>query len=304
MVAKQEAPPPLDGALPSQERTDGQRSAWGLTLRSITENRLAVLGLAIIGFFVVFCWIGPHIYHTNQSAVGFDTNLPPSAAHPLGTDASGFDELGRLMVGGQAALEIGFAAALIAIVIGTLWGAVAGVAGGIAGGALMRIVDALLSIPALFIVLIVATRYSASVISLSVIIGIFSWLVPARLVRAEVLSLRTRDFVAAATVMGASRWRLIVKHLIPNTFGVVIVNVTFQIADAILAVAALGFLGFGLHYPRVSWGDMLSNGVDYLLDGYWWEIYPVGACLILVVMACNFIGDGLRDAVDARLRRQ
>lgn len=305
MVANREKQSPLDSARPSHGGAVEQASlARRLAFRSFIENRFAVLGLAIVVFFVLFCWIGPLIYRTNQSAVGFDTNLAPSGTHPLGTDASGFDELGRLMVGGQAALEIGFAAALIATVIGTLWGAVAGLAGGILGGIMMRVVDALLSIPSLFIVLVVATRYSASVLSLSVIIGIFSWLVPARLVRAEVLSLRVRDFVAAARVMGASQWRLIVKHLIPNTLGVVIVNVTFQVADAILAVAALGFLGFGLHYPQVSWGDMLSNGVNYLLDGYWWQIYPVGGCLILVVMACNFMGDGLRDAVDVRLRRR
>jgi ABC-type dipeptide/oligopeptide/nickel transport system permease subunit len=113
-----------------------------------------------------------------------------------------------------------------------------------------------------------------------------------------------RDFVAAARVMGAGRWRLVSRHLIPNALGTVVVNVTFQVADAILAVAALGFLGFGLSYPRVSWGDMLSDGINYLLDGYWWLIYPVGICLILVVMAANFIGDGLRDAVDVRLRRR
>ena len=169
---------------------------------------------------------------------------------------------------------------------------------------MMRVVDVFLSIPGLFIVLIVAVRYGASVLSLSLIIGGFSWLVPARLIRGEVLSLRERDFVSAARVAGSTQWRLVRRHLLPNALGVVIVNVTFQVADAILLIASLGFLGFGLHWPHQDWGDLLSNGVGYLQDGYWWQIYPVGACIVLVVMACNLIGDALRDSLDVRLRRR
>ncbi len=208
------------------------------------------------------------------------------------------------MKGGQAALEVGFFAAFIGIVIGMLWGAIAGLAGGILDSAMMRVVDVFLSIPFLFIVLIVAVRYGASVLGLSLIIGAFTWLVPARLVRGEVLTLRTRDFVSAARSAGSGRWRLINRHLIPNALGVIIVNVTFNVADAILAVAALGFLGFGLNYPTQDWGDMLSKGVSYMQDGYWWLVYPVGASIVLVVMACNLIGDALRDSLDVRLRRR
>jgi peptide/nickel transport system permease protein len=161
-----------------------------------------------------------------------------------------------------------------------------------------------LSVPFLFIALIVAVRYGVSVLSLSLLIGGFSWLVPARLVRGEVLTLRVRDFVAAARVAGAGQARLIRRHLLPNALGVVIVNVTFQVADAILAIAFLGFLGFGLQWPHQDWGDLLSNGVGYLQDGYWWQIWPVGACIVLVVMACNLIGDAARDSLDVRLRRR
>ena len=196
------------------------------------------------------------------------------------------------------------AAAFIGIVIGMLWGAIAGLAGGILDSAMMRVVDVFLSIPFLFIVLIVAVRYGASVLGLSLIIGAFTWLVPARLVRGEVLTLRTRDFVSAARTAGSGRWRLIRRHLLPNALGVIVVNVTFNVADAILAVAALGFLGFGLHYPNQDWGDMLSNGIQYMQDGYWWLVYPVGASIVLVVMACNLIGDALRDSLDVRLRRR
>jgi peptide/nickel transport system permease protein len=281
------------------------QSGWRLALREFMQNRLAVVGLAVLAFFVVFSFAGPLIYHGNYLTSNLlATNLPPGAGHPLGTNNQGYDELALIMNGGQAALEVGFFAATIAITIGTLWGAVSGLLGGFVDSALMRVVDVFLAIPFLFIVLIVAVRYGASVLSLSLIIGGFSWLVPARLVRGEVLSLRERDFVSAARVAGSGQWRLISRHLLPNAFGVVIVNVTFQVADAILAIAALGFLGFGLHWPHQDWGDLLSNGVSYMQDGYWWQIYPVGACIVLVVMACNLVGDALRDSLDVRLRRR
>jgi ABC-type dipeptide/oligopeptide/nickel transport system permease subunit len=281
------------------------QSGWQLALREFAQNKLAVIGLAILAFFVVFCFAGPLIYHgavfsTNLTA----TDLAPGAGHPLGTDDLGFDELALLMWGGRAALEVGFFAAVIGIGIGALWGAIAGLIGGISDAVMMRVVDVFLSIPFLFIVLVVAVKYGASVLGLSLIIGGFTWLVPARLVRGEVLSLRTRDFVAAARAAGSGQWRLIRKHLLPNALGVMIVNVTFNVADAILAVAALGYLGYGLHYPTQDWGDMLSAGIQDLQNGYWWLVYPVGACIVLVVMAANLVGDALRDSFDVRLRRR
>jgi ABC-type dipeptide/oligopeptide/nickel transport system permease subunit len=281
------------------------QSGWRLAFREFAKNKLALIGIAILLFYVISCFIGPIFYHGNTiNSDLIHTNLPPQSGFPLGTTDQGFDELGLLMKGGQAALEVGFAAAFIGIVIGMLWGAIAGLAGGIVDSAMMRVVDVFLSIPFLFIVLIVAVRYGASVLGLSLIIGAFTWLVPARLVRGEVLTLRTRDFVAAARTAGSGRWRLINRHLLPNALGVIIVNVTFNVADAILAVAALGYLGFGLHYPNQDWGDMLSNAIQYIGNGYWWQVYPVGASIVLVVMACNLIGDALRDSLDVRLRRR
>jgi ABC-type dipeptide/oligopeptide/nickel transport system permease subunit len=281
------------------------QSGWRLAVREFMSNRLAVVGVAMLLFFVLFCFVGPLIYHTNQVSTNLlDANQPPSAAHLLGTDTDGFDNLGRIMKGGQAALEIGFFAAFVAITIGALYGAVCGLIGGVFDATLMRVVDVFLSVPFLFVVLILAVRYGATVLSLSLVIGFFSWQVPSRLVRGEVLTIRERDFVLAARTAGAGRWRLISRHLLPNALGVVIVNVTFQVADAILAVAYIGFLGFGLHFPNVDWGDQLSDGLTYMQDGYWWLIYPVGACIVLTVMALNFIGDALRDALDVRLRRR
>jgi peptide/nickel transport system permease protein len=280
-------------------------SGWRLALREFMANKLAVLGLAVLVFFVLFCFVGPLIYPTNQTLFNpLITDLAPGGGYPLGTDEHGLDELGRIMAGGQTALEIGFFASAIATVLGTLWGAIAGLVGGIVDGVMMRFVDVLLSIPFLLIVLVLATKFSATVLDESLLIGLFSWLVPARLVRGEVLTLRTRDFVVAARVMGSGNRRIILRHLIPNALSVVIVNITFQVADAILALAYLGFLGFGVQYPTASWGDMLGNAQTYVSEGYWWLVYPVGGCLVAVVLSANLIGDALRDAFDVRLRRR
>lgn len=296
--------PPLDvQRAPEGGEVGAVQSGWRLALREFASNRLAVIGFGILIFFVLFSFVGPLIYRTNQLDTNLTlANLPPSGAHLFGTDGQGFDELGRIMKGGQAALEIGFFAAFVAIVIGTLFGAVSGLVGGFVDSTMMRVVDIFLSVPFLFVVLILAVKFGATVASLSLVIGFFAWQVPARLVRGEVLSLRERDFVLAARTAGSSNWRLISRHLIPNALGVVIVNVTFQVADAILAVSYVGFLGFGLHYPNLDWGDMISDGVTYMQDGYWWLIYPVGVCIVLTVMSLNFIGDALRDSFDVRLR--
>jgi peptide/nickel transport system permease protein len=282
-----------------------QGSGFKITLKAFAENKLALVGIGIVVFFLLFSFVGPSLYHSNQVSGNLLLNeLPPGKGHPLGTDTNGFDELGRIMKGGQAALEIGLLTALIASIVGTLWGAIAGLVGGWLDGLLMRIVDIGLSIPTLFVVLIISAKYSATVVTLSIVIGLNAWFVPARLVRGEVLTLRERDFIAAATSMGASKTRQVLRHLIPNALSVVIVNVTFQIADAIIIVSVVGYLGFGLNFPQVSWGDQLSNGTQYLGAGYWWLIYPVGICLILTVMAFNFMGDALRDAVDVRMRKR
>jgi ABC-type dipeptide/oligopeptide/nickel transport system permease subunit len=304
--------PALIPTLPEGGEVQVIASGWRLAVREFASNRIAVVGVGLLLFFVLFCFLGPLVYHTNQSLTQpLNTNLAPGAASPLGghagilgTDEHGFDELGRIMLGGQTALEIGFFAAFISIVIGTLYGAIAGLSGRLVDGIMMRFVDIVYSIPFLFIVLILATKFSATVLEESLLLGFFSWLIPSRLMRGEVLTLRERDFVWAARVMGSSRTRIVYRHLIPNALSVVIVNVTFLVADSILALAYLGFLGFGLAYPAASWGDMLGNADTYISNGQWWLVYPVGFCLVAVVMACNLVGDALRDAFDVRLRRR
>jgi len=202
------------------------QSGWRLGLRAFAQNRLALVGLGLIVFFLLFCYAGPIFYHGNVAVADvIHSNSSPVVGHPVGTDVEGFDILGQLMVGGQASLEIGLLAAAIATLVGTLWGAIAGLAGGVIDGLMMRIVDMFLSIPLLFVVLIVGEKWGSDVLSLALIIGVFSWLVPARLVRGEVLTLRVRDFVAAARSAGSTRSRLVLRHLIPNALSVVIVNV-------------------------------------------------------------------------------
>lgn len=274
-------------------------------LPAFLENKLAVVGLGIIVAFVLFCYLGPLAYHTDQVHIELSqATLPPSAAHPLGTNEVGYDQLGRLMVGGQTSLEVGVAAALLATVFGTVWGAIAGYAGGFIDSAMMRIVDAILAVPALFLLLFLASIARPTVGLLILVIALVSWLGPARLVRGQALTLRTRDYVTSARLMGGGPWRAVFRHIAPNAIGTVVVNATFQVADAILLVAALSFLGLGIPPPAANWGDMLSNGINYTYDGYWWLIYPPGVAIVLIVVAFNFLGDALRDSLDVRLQKR
>ncbi|RDI67406.1 ABC transporter permease [Nocardia pseudobrasiliensis] len=282
--------------------TDITRNVPG---RALLENKLALVGLGLIALFLLFCFVGPLIYHTDQITTDLaGANQPPSAAHPLGTDDVGYDELGRLMAGGRASLEIGVAASIIATVFGALWGAIAGFVGGVLDAAMMRVVDTLLAIPTLFLLLILSSIFTASVGLLIVVVSFAAWLTPARLVRGETLSLRTREYVQAVTMMGGGNGRAIVRHIVPNAIGTIVVNATFQVADAILLVAALSYLGLGMAPPHADWGNMLSNATEFVQNGYWWMILPPGIAIMLVVIGFNFLGDALRDALEVRLRRR
>jgi peptide/nickel transport system permease protein len=278
----------------------------GGAIRSRARVHISVLGIIGLGIIIaacLFCFVGPLLYHTNQVASNLAVaNSPPGRGHPLGTDDNGFDILGRLMVGGQSSLEIGAAVAVIATSTGVIWGAIAGFFGGIIDAAMMRIVDVILAIPALFLLLILATSTAPSTLELIIVLSFLSWQVPSRLVRGESLSLRTREFVQAVKVMGGGSARAVVRHIIPNTVSTIVVNATFQVADAILILAVLSYLGFGLPPPAATWGGMLSDGSSYIYAGYWWQIYPVGVLIVIVVVAFNFLGDALRDLLDVRLR--
>jgi len=293
------APTPADPVAPDEVAAG--RPVWRLVLDVFLENRLAIAGLVIVVLMFLFCFVGPLLYHTDQVHVALAQGLrPPSASHLLGSDGTGRDMLGRLMLGGQTSLEVGLAAAVIATTFGALWGALAGFTGGVVDSIMMRLVDGLLSVPALFLLLFLASLTSSTV-TLVLVVALISWLTPARLVRGETLSLRGLDYVKAVTVLGGGRWRSILRHIIPNTIGTIIVNVTFQIADAILTVATLSFLGLGVRPPSADWGSLLSNGVTYTANGDWWLVYPPGVAIVLTVVAFNFIGDALRDGLSARM---
>ena len=297
--------PGPEAALGADEAGIGARSLGRAMLETFLENRLALVGLGIIVFMILFCFLGPVIWHTNQVATNFsDANHPPGPGHPLGTDQAGYDVLGRLMAGGQSSLEIGFAVAIVATLIGGTWGAIAGFAGGIVDAVMMRIVDALLSIPTLVLLLILVTIIRPSVPVLILILGVQSWLITSRLVRGEALTIRTRDYVQAARVVGARRRRIVYRHIVPNALGVMVVQSAFEVANAILAVANLSFLGLGIPPPHADWGSILSSGLQYLYDGYWWLIYPAGIAIVLTVVAFYSIGNALRDSLDARLQRR
>ena len=300
--------PPIDAVVPEGGESSSVGGMGRQILRVFVENKLAVVGLGVVVFFVLFCFAGPLVYHSNQlnseAALNNVQNAPPGQGHPLGTDTTGFDMLGRLMFGGQASLIVGFASAAAATVIGVIYGALAGFIGGWLDALMMRIVDVLLSIPVLFLLIALVTIYKQSEVLIIVVIAFVSWLIPARLVRGETLTLRVREYVQAVRVMGGSRTRIVGRHIVPNSIGTIVVFATFQVADSILLLAALGFIGLGIPAPGTDWGTMLSNGVDSAALGYWWQIYPAGLCIVLVVIAFNFIGDSLRDALEVRLQRR
>ena len=277
------------------------RRGWAV----FRQSRMAVVGLGVVVFFVLFSFVGPLVYHTDQVHANLRTSLlPPGGSHPLGTTDTGFDELGRLMVGGQSSLEVGVAAAVLAVLFGTLYGAISGYLGGVADSLMMRMVDAWLSIPPIFVLIILSVIFHPDPVMMIVIIAVFYWLGVARLVRGETLSLRTREYVQQVKLFGGGAFRSVIRHIVPNAIGTIIVQATFAVADSILILAALGFLGVGIQPPATDWGGLLSNGLTYMNDGGWWLIYPPGICIILVVVAFNFIGDALRDAFDTRLQRR
>lgn len=280
------------------------RSAWHLALSTFRGNRLALAGAVVLVVIFLFCFVGPLIYHTNQVATNLlDDNVSPSGAHLLGTSPEGRDELGRLMVGGQSTLEVGLAVGVLATFFGLVYGAFAGFVGGVIDAVMMRIVDAMLSIPYLFFVVLLAALVQPSLPVVIMVISAVSWLSTARLVRGETLSLRTRDYVTASRGSGSGSGNVISRHITPNLLGVVVVNGTLKVADAILAFASIAYLGLGPPPPATNWGSILSTGINNLFDGYWWQLWPAALLIVFTVLAVNVIGDGLSDVVEVRLQK-
>lgn len=270
-------------------------------LDEFLHNKRAMGGSAVVLLLILFCFVGPLIYRTNQTAVNLGiSNMPPGAGHPLGTDEYGIDILGRLMVGGQSSLELGFSVAIASTVIGALYGAISGMIGGIGDAFLMRVVDTVLAVPTFILLLIVASMFTLNLSAIILLLTVLSWPYASRLVRAQVLSLRTREFVHASTAMGSTRMRILVRHMLPNTFNIFIVTTTFAVADSIYALSALSFLGLGPPPPFADWGTMLTTGVNDLFDSYPWEVYPALIVLVVTILAFRYVGDALNDIGSAR----
>jgi peptide/nickel transport system permease protein len=274
------------------------RSAW----RRFVRERQSLVGLGVVSLIVLAVVVGPFLVGASPIAIDHATvgyPQPPSWHHPLGTDLLGRDVLARVLLGGRVSITIGVTAMLIAIVFGTLYGAISGAAGGIVDAVMMRIVDALFSFPTFFLIITVEAllnRFALGIIVL--ILGLLSWMSVARLVRAEVLSLRERDFIEAARAIGVSRPRMLLRHLIPNALAPVIVTATFSIGDNILAEAGLSYLGLGVQPPMPSWGNMLQDALLPAVRSAPWLVVPPGLLIVVTLVAFALVGEGLRAAVD------
>jgi peptide/nickel transport system permease protein len=269
------------------------------------ENKLAVAGMVVVVVFYFIAIIAPVIqrYPPNEIQAGA-RDLHPSAQHWFGTDRNGRDVYSRLLNGGRVSLAVGFVAVAIIMTIGTTLGAIAGFFGGWVDGIIMRFTDILLSIPQILLLISASALFNAGIATTIIVIGVTSWPGAARLIRGQFLSLRDQEFVTAARTMGAKPWRIIWRHLLPNSLAVIIVEATLWLSFAIILEATLSYLGLGVQIPTPSWGNMLQDGQHELLLGAWWLTLFPGLAIFLVVMAFNLMGDGLRDAFDPRLRRR
>ncbi len=278
--------------------------AW----RRLRKNKAAVASSVMFLFITFMCFVGQHIIGavTDLSMRKIDTALgatPPSWAHPFGTDTLGRDMLMRVLDGGQAAITVAVVATTIAVLIGVTYGAIAGYVGGKVDYVMMRVVDTLYGFPTVvFVVVIMATFKSSGKFMLFGLIGAISWLTMARIVRSQVVGLRHREFVEAARALGARPARILFVHIVPNTLGVVVVYATLLMPGVMLTEAFLSFLGLGVQAPDASWGTLVTEGSTNMLAYNWLLIFP-GIAMSLTVLCLNFLGDGLRDALDPRSRK-
>lgn len=277
--------------------TRARTSTW----QRFRRHKLAVVGLTFFILLAVAAIAAPLLEHDPYSVDLEAYRTPPGSDHLLGTDATGRDVLSRLLYAGRVSLSVGIVAVTIYVAIGVTLGALAGFYGGWVDGVIMRLVDVVIAFPALVIIITAVSVFGPSLINLMLVIGLLQWPLVARLVRGELLSLRERDFVLAARSIGAGPRQLIFRHLIPNTVAPIIVAATFGVAQAILLEAALSFLGMGVQPPTPSWGNMLNAAQSLtVLESMPWLWVPPGIMIALAVLAINFMGDGLRDALDPR----
>lgn len=280
-----------------------QGAMSGMVWRRLAANRFALSGAIVVGILFVLSLCAPYLTPYYPDAIdAYHVLLPPSSAHWFGTDELGRDVLTRVLFGARISLKVGFVAVGIAVCIGTAIGLVAGYYGGWVDALLMRLVDIMLCFPTFFLILAVIAMLEPSIWYIMVVIGLTGWMGVARLVRAEVLSLREREFVMAARALGASDLRIIVRHILPNALSPVLVSATLGVAGAILTESALSFLGIGVQPPIPSWGNILTSGKDYIEFAWWLSLFP-GLSILITVLSYNLVGEGIRDALDPRLHR-
>jgi oligopeptide transport system permease protein len=282
-------------------------SLWRDAWKRLRKNRMAVAGGVVTVLLVIACFLGPFVV---RAVWGYDYQAqdlaygarPPSARHWFGTDFFGRDLLTRVLYGGQISLMVGLLAATVAAAIGTIYGAVAGYAGGRVDGVMMRFVDVVYALPYMFLVIILVSIYGRSLLLLFVALGFVGWLTTARIVRGQVLSLKEREFVQAAHSVGTRGAGILLRHLIPNALGPIIVYFTLTVPSMILQEAFLSFLGLGVQAPRPSLGALISDGARHMTV-FWWELAFPGAVMALLLFSLNSLGDGLRDALDPQMKR-
>lgn len=278
----------------------GGRSLWSAGWARFRKNPMAMAGAVTVLVLYLVAIFAPVLTPYDPVSHG---DLPemrhqaPSRDHPLGTDKFGRDVLTRMLYGSRISLTVSFLAVTISVILGSIVGAVTGYTGGIVDTVLMRIVDALMSIPRLFLLLTCIALFSRSLLLVTILLGATGWMGTARLVRGQILSLRSREFVSAAEALGAGSRRIVLRHLIPNALTVIIVSATLRIGLIILVEAALSFLGLGVPPPTPSWGQMVYEGREVLLDAWWVSTFP-GLAIVVTVVAYNLLGDGLRDSFD------
>lgn len=277
------------------------RSQWRMAFERLRQHRPAIAGIAVLATLAILCAGAPIVspYDPDKTSL-LALYEAPSPTHPFGTDDLGRDLATRILYGGRVSLMIGLLAVTVALTIGTFVGMVAGYYGGIVDNLLMRVVDALYSFPQLLLLILLGVLFKGtSIVVLILLLGLLRWLTTSRLVRANFLSLKHRDFVEAARSIGASDARIIVRHILPNTLAPIIVAGTLGVGGAIITESTLSFLGLGIQPPTPSWGNMLSHATTDMFKAPWIAIFP-GLFIFLAVVSINFIGDGLRDALDPR----
>ena len=282
--------------------TDDTPGASRLVLRRFLAHRIALVALCVLLVMIVLSTFVDRYYEHSYSEITTELSEAPSADHWFGTDELGKDVYAKTMRGAQKSLQIGLVSALLATVAGVIVGAVAGYYRGWIDAALMRVTDLFLTLPALAVLLVLANRYreeSGNWFMIALVIAVFAWMYQARITRSEILTLSQREYVAAARAMGASDARIIVRHLLPNALGSIIVNATLTVATAILVESSLSFLGFGVAPPDTSLGRLVEEGAQASRTRPW-LFYPPGLWLVVLLLCINFVGDGLRDAFDPK----